>query len=84
MFIKVKVYESVRAALVGIYHNNTFFGRVALTPFPGRSNELLDENEIQEREDWQTQQKNEKEQIKKGYTRVDEKRTEINSSSRRQ
>ena len=44
----MKMYESVRAALAVIYHDNTpFFGPVALTPypFPIRSNELLDKNE---------------------------------------
>ena len=50
---KVKMYESVRVTLTGIYHDNTFFGLVPLTPypFPERSNESLDENEIQKRED---------------------------------
>ena len=45
--------ESVRAALTGIYHDNTFFGLVPLTPyrFPERSNESLDENEMQKREE---------------------------------
>ena len=46
-------------------------------PFSERSNEWLNENEIQERKEWGTQEKHEKEQIKKGYTRVREKIKEI-------
>ena len=41
----MKMYESVRAALAVIYHDNTsFFGPVAY-PFSIRSNESLDKNE---------------------------------------
>ena len=58
-------------------HN--FFDPVPLTPypFPGRCNELIDKNEIQDKEEWKTQLKNEKEQIKKRYTRILEKIKEI-------
>ena len=56
---KVKKYESVRAVSAGSYHHNTsFFGSVTLTPylFPRRSNDLLNQNEIQEK-NWETTEK---------------------------
>lgn len=62
---KVKTYESVRAALAGIYHDSTSFSdplALILYPFLGRSNQSLDENKMQEREEWEKQRKNETEQ----------------------
>ena len=68
---KLKMYESVREALAGIY--------IPLIPypFPGRSNESLHENQIEEREVWEIQQKNKKEKTEKGCTRVHKKIKEI-------
>lgn len=65
------MYESVREALAGIY--------IPLIPypFPGRSNESLHENQIEEREVWEIQQKNKKEKTEKGCTRVHKKIKEI-------
>ena len=62
---KVKTYESVRAALAGIYHDSTLFSDpfpLISYPFLRRSNQSLDENKMQEREEWEKQRKNETEQ----------------------
>ena len=69
---KVKQYEAVREAMARIYEEPTFFGPPCITPLPS-----ADEVSEQEMAELQRRQKTEKELIKKGYTRVQEKLKEI-------
>ena len=70
---KVKQYEAVREAMARIYEEEpTFFGPPAITPLPAP--DQVDETEMA---DIQRRQKNDKELIKKGYNRIQEKLKEI-------
>ena len=71
---KVKQYEAVREAMARIYEEEpTFFGPPVITPMPAPLDQV-DEGEMAE---IQKRQKIDKELIKKGYTRVQEKLKEI-------
>ncbi|KAJ7386716.1 hypothetical protein OS493_006728 [Desmophyllum pertusum] len=70
---KVKQYEAIREAMARIYEEEpTFFGPPVITPLPAP--DQVDENEMA---DIQRRQKNDKELIKKGYNRIQEKLKEI-------
>ena len=67
---KVKQYEAVREAMARIYEEEpTLFGPPVITPMPAPVDQV-DEGEVAE---IQRKQKIDKELIKKGYTRVQEK-----------
>lgn len=71
---KVKQYEAAGEAMIRIYEDEpTFFGPSVITPLPAPSDQIAQEKiaEIQQR------QKIDKELIKKGYSRVQEKLKEI-------
>ena len=68
---KVKQYEAVREAMARIYEEPSFFGPPFITPTPDKE---LDE---EERAAVEKQQKLDKDLIKKGYTRIQEKIKEI-------
>jgi len=71
---KVKQYEAVREAMARIYEEEpTFFGPPVITPMPAPVDQV-DEGEMAE---IQRRQKIDKDLIKKGYTRVQEKLKEI-------
>jgi len=71
---KVKQYEAVREAMARVYEEEpTFFGPPVITPMPAPVDQV-DEGEMAE---IQRRQKIDKELIKKGYTRVQEKLKEI-------
>ena len=77
---RVKQYESVRVALASIYATDpTLFGppSIGSSPLFGRSNESLDNEEKHEKQKLLKQQQEEKNLIKKGYQRVQEKLKEI-------
>ena len=77
---KVKQYESIRASLAKIYESDPLlFGPPCIVSNPklSKSDNSLNENERKEKSRLQKQQKEDKELIKRGYQRVQEKVKEI-------
>ena len=73
---KVKQYEAVRQAMAKIYIDKPgYFGPVCITPV-----DVVNEDDFEEKARVLKQQKDDKDMIKKGYNRVQEKLKEIRQS----
>ena len=73
---KVKQYEAVRQAMAQIYIDKPwYFGPVCVTPV-----DTVNEDDFEEKSRLLKQQKDDKDMIKKGYNRVQEKLKEIRQS----